>query len=122
MKNVFFAISFGIVLVFVFLSGNAGLTKSKAACKKISGIVTSIYEDGTKDAVFLIAGQNKVFYINRAIEKNMSISGLTQKLVGKEVDIFYADNWSPLGSIGESKPISELSSGQELVYSEFPDK
>jgi len=122
MKNVVFAISFGIVLLFVFLSGKSGLNKSKEACKKISGIVTSIYEDGTKDAVFQIAGQNKVFYINRGIEKNISISDLSQKLVGKEVNILYADNWSPLGSIGESKPISELSAGEELVYTEFPDK
>jgi hypothetical protein len=122
MKNVLFAISFGIILVCVFLSGNAVFSKSKSTCKRISGIVTSIYEDGTKDAVIQISGQNKVFYINRAIEKNLSISSLTQKLVGKEVDILYADNWSPLGSIGESKSISELSAGEEKVYSEFTDK
>lgn len=122
MKNVLFALSFGLVLSFVFLSGNTGIIKSKAACKKISGIVTSVYEDGTKDAVFRISGQNMVFYINRAIEKKMTISALTEKLKGKEVNILYADNWSPLGSIGESRSISELSAGQELVYSEFLEK
>lgn len=122
MKNVVFAISFGILLFFIFLSGNSGLSKSKNTCKRISGIVTSIYEDGTKDAVFQIEGQKKVFYIDRGVEKNMSIVSLTEKLVGKEVNILFADNWSPLGSIGESKPISELSSGEELVYTEFQDK
>lgn len=122
MKNLVFAFSFAAVLVFVFLSGKTGLIKSKAACKKISGIVSTIYEDGTKDAVIQLEGKKNVFYINRAIDKNLSIPKLSEKLLGKEVDILYADNWSALGTIGESKAISELSAGEELVYSEFPDK
>ena len=107
---------FGVVIAF---NGYRGV---KSKCKHISGIVTSIYEDGTKDAVFKIQGQNSVFYINRGLEKTFSLSGLLEKLKGKEVNILYADNFTPLGSIAECRHISELSTDQETVYSEFQDK
>lgn len=119
MKNVIFALSFGLVLLFILLSGKTNLYRSKAACKKVSGIVASIYEDGTKDAIFQIKGQNTVFYINRALDKNINIPSLSEKLTGKVVNIFYLDNWNPLGSIGDSKAISELSTNQELVFTEL---
>ncbi len=93
----------------------------KSKCKHISGIVTAIYEDGTKDAVFKISGQNSVFYINRGLEKTFSLSGLLEKLKGKEVTILYADNSTPLGSITECRHISELTTGEELIYSELGD-
>ena len=112
----FLLLFFGIVMA---INGYRGM---KSKCKHISGIVTAIYEDGTKDAVFKIAGQNSVFYINRGLEKTFSLNTLLEKLKGKEVNILYADNFTPLGSIAECRHISELSTDQEMVYSEFQEK
>ena len=108
-----------IVVTLIVFSEYPGV---KSKCRHISGIVTAIYEDGTKDAVFKISGQNSVFYINRGLEKTFSLSGLLEKLKGKQVNILYADNWTPLGSITECRHISELSTDLEMVYSEFQEK
>ncbi len=113
-------------LLIVFVLGcivfKSSHTLNKDTCKKISGIVTEVYEDGTKDAVFKLKGQKFAFYINRGLEKTFDLSNLLEKLKGKEVNILYADSWNPLGSISESRPISELSLQEELVYSEFQSK
>lgn len=108
-----------LVIVTISMHGFGGV---KSKCRQISGIVTAIYEDGTKDAVFKLAGQNSVFYINKGLEKQFSIDALLARLKGKEVTILYADNFSPLGAIAECRHISELSANGETVYSEFPEK
>ena len=107
-----------VVAIFIF-NGSANL---KSKCKHISGVVTSIYQGGTKDAVFKIAGHSSVFYINRGLEKNFSLNALIEKLEGKQVTILYADSRTPLGDISDCRSISELSTDQEMVYSEFEGK
>ena len=118
-KTVFISIPlFLISILFIFIGFNES-SRVKDKCTQISGIVTAIYEDGTKDAVFKIAGQNTVFYINRGLEKKFSLAGLLEKLKGKRVNIFFSDNFTALGTIAECRHISELSTNEELVYSEF---
>lgn len=111
-----FLIFISITAIIIGLTINKGL---KSDCKNVTGIVTAIYEDGTKDAVFKISGQKPIFYINRGLEKKFNLNDLVDKLKGKEVTILYADNWTPLGSISECHPINELSTKEELVYSEY---
>lgn len=111
-----------LLLLLAILVVSNGYHTVKSKCKHISGVVTAIYEDGAKDAVFKIAGQNSVFYIDRGFDKTLSLSDLSEKLKGKEVNILYADNSTALGSIGECRSISELSTGEEMVYSEFQEK
>lgn len=122
MKNTIVICS-SLLILFVALNfAFTGSFSGKRTCKKISGIVTSIYEDGAKDAVFKLEGHNSVFYINRGFEKTFNLGTLLEKLMGKEVNIMYPDNSTALGSISESRHISELHLGQELVYSEFEEK
>ena len=122
MKNTLVIGGIALALVFSLVVGRSGFGMSKKACKKISGIVTAVYEDGAKDAVFKLQGQKSVFYITKGFEKAFSLNSLLEKLKGKEVSIVYTDNWNPLGSIGESRSISELSVDQELLYFEFQPK
>ncbi|WP_317896795.1 hypothetical protein [Aurantibacillus circumpalustris] len=118
-KTVFISIPFILFsILFIFIGFNE-VFRNKNKCGHVSGIVTAIYEDGTKDAVFKIAGQKSKFYINRGLEGTFSLSGLLAKLKGKEVTILFADNFTPLGSIAECRHISELSTNEELVYTEF---
>jgi hypothetical protein len=111
-----FLIFISITAAFITLSMSRGI---RSECKNVTGIVTAIYQDGTRDVVFKISGQKPVFYINRGFEKKFTLNALIDKLEGKEVTILYADNWTPLGSISECHPINELSSNNELVYSEY---
>jgi hypothetical protein len=89
-------------------------------CKQITGKVISVIEDGTKDAVFKIAGEHCSYYINRGLEKKFNLKDLNEMLNGKEVSILYEDKWSPLVPYEANKHISELSMGSDLLYSELP--
>ena len=121
MKNALIITVFVFVaFVFVFGGGVGQAFVAKDKCKHISGIVTSIFDDGNKDAIFKIEGQNSLFYINQGFEKKLSLKNLLEKVQGKQVSILYADHWNPLGSISESRHISEISVDEELLYSEFP--
>lgn len=122
MKNSVLIASLLIVFVLGCIVVKSSHTLNKDTCKKISGIVTEVYEDGTKDAVFKLQGQKFAFYINRGLEKTFNLGNLLERLKGKEVNILYADSWNPLGSISENRAISELSVNEELVYSEFQSK
>ena len=118
-KKAFISLPLILLLILAITISFIAYPGIRSKCKQISGTVTSIYEDGTKDAVFKIAGQTSVFYINRGLEKTFNLTELLEKLKGKEVTILFADNGTPLGSIAECRPISELSTNEELVYSEF---
>jgi hypothetical protein len=112
------------VLIFLTLAlsfnlGINGASVAKDKCKHISGIVIGIFDDGSKDAVLKIEGQKSLFYINHGFEKKFSLKTLLNKLQGKQVSILYADTRNPLGSIFESRHISEISLEEELLYSEF---
>lgn len=112
-KTIFFPLGALLLFVIVFSGRNI-----KNRCRQISGIVSAIYEDGTRDAVIRLEGHQGLFYINRGLENTFSLDLLVEKLKGREVTIVYADNQTPLGVISECRHISELYSGEETVYSE----
>lgn len=108
-------ISMGIVLPVLFLSP---LQISRKDAKEVSGIVTTIYEAGSRDVVFKLAGIRFSFYINRGLEHNLNLSELQNNILGKEVTILFADNWTPFDP-GANKHIAEMSLGNKLLYSEL---
>lgn len=108
-----------LTLAFSFNSGINGASVAKDKCKHISGTVIGIFDDVNKDAVLKIEGQKSLFHINHGFEKKFSLKTLLNKLQGKQVSILYADTWNPLGSICESRHISEISVEKELLYTEF---
>lgn len=121
MKNALIITAF-ILATFICLFGDRfgqGLV-TKDKCKHVSGTVTGIFDDGNKDAIFKIEGQKSLFYLNQGFEKKLNLKNLLEKVQGKQVNILYADHWNPLGSISESRHISEISVNEELLYSEFP--
>ncbi len=83
--------------------------------KQVRGVVTSIYETGLKDAVVKIAGLKCAFVISRNAFRNSDLESLREKIVGKEVTVYYADRWTPLDPTS-NKEISALSVGGDLLY------
>jgi hypothetical protein len=116
MKKASLTILFLAVLVTVCLCLSPAM---RIKCRQASGVVTAIYKDGTRDAVFRLEGHEPLFYINRAFEKDPGLDRLLENLKGRQVEIRYADNHTPLGNITECRHISELSADGEILYSEF---
>lgn len=82
------------------------------------GIVESISESGSKDILFRL-GDGKLFYINRGVERGMSIDSLTQAYLGKELEFKYPDYWSLLKTEASAEHASKVSFGDSVIYSEF---
>lgn len=118
MRNVIFAVAFLLILMVVILTGKSNLFHSKPLLKKVSGQVSTIYEDGSKNTLLKLKDQKLIFYIQASSDNHLNIDLLLNKLNGKEINISFHDSWNPLGSIGDRKMISELTFNDELVYSE----
>jgi hypothetical protein len=85
-------------------------------CLIVKGKVTEINEDGVKDVVFRLAGQDKTFYVNRGLERGLELGKLRTELIGKEITIKYPKYWTPLGN--SSKHISKIETSERTIFTE----
>jgi len=84
--------------------------------KSAEGKITMVYKGGVGDAVFELAGNSQSFYLNRAYQGYGKSK--VESLVGQNVRIVFAEQWTPLDPFGKaSKNIVELSAG-DAVYSQ----
>ena len=86
--------------------------------QKIEGTLRGIAEGGIKDVAFTLANDRTCYYINRGLKNRFKLKDL-QKLVGKEVTIFYSDHTNILSGENPSRHIRELYIGNQVFYSEF---
>ncbi len=86
----------------------------------VKGIVKNVNEGGVKDVVFELENDVISYYINRGLENGFTLTKLNKALIGKEVTIYYAKNWTPLAPFGTtSKPLTQIKLQDSIVYSEF---
>ena len=111
------------VVVFV---GLAGLTilpvpiPEENDCLIVKGTVLEVFEGGTKDVIFRLQGQDKMFYINRGLERGFDLEKLKMEFINKEITIKYPDYWRPLMLLDNSfVHISKIESGGSTVFSEI---
>ena len=104
--------------LFLFLALRP-ISADRGNCKTISGTVSEVTEGGVKDIVIKLSGQDGIFYINRGLEKRFKLSEFTGRFKGREVTISFANHWTPLDPLNKTKHITELTFGQEVVFSEL---
>ncbi len=75
--------------------------------------VTEITEGSSNDIVFKDAGTDS-YYINRGLERGLTIEGLKEKVLNKRVTLRLAKLW-----IGTSEHISYLAVGDEVIFTEI---
>ena len=84
------------------------------------GIMTNVKEgSGEKDIVLKLADSDVYYYINRGLERGLTIEDLSQKTVGKKVAISYVQHFSSLNLKNQSRHVAKLSVGQEVLFSEM---
>ena len=86
-------------------------------CAVVKGMVVDITEGGTKDIVFRIAGLNRIFYVNRGLERGLDLDELRAQLLNKEITIKYPRYWTPLGN--SSKHISKIEFSGRTIFTEI---
>lgn len=88
-------------------------------CLVITGEVSKIFAAGQKDIIFQLADINKKFYINRGLEKGLSIDELNTALLQKEITIKYPKYWTPLDFTNSIKHISKVEFKGKTIYTEL---
>ncbi|MEL6942244.1 MAG: hypothetical protein AAFO82_06210 [Bacteroidota bacterium] len=119
-KSLFFSglgIIFFVFVALVFRPVPMNLTESE--CEFVEGTVSHIWEGGVKDVVFNLEETNRKFYINRGLENGLELEALRQQLIGKKVQIYYPDYWTPLVPKDGIKHLSKLVHEEEVIYSEL---
>ncbi|WP_296310986.1 hypothetical protein [Winogradskyella sp. UBA3174] len=106
-----------LVLAALILRPVPIVTESKALV--VNGIVSDIYEGGAKDIAFKLKYDNRIYYINRGLERGLEIGDLKQNLVGKEVILKYPKHWTPLDWNDKIKHISKVESSGQVFFNEL---
>jgi len=83
-------------------------------CFVVIGEVSKIFAAGQRDIIFQLADINMKFYINRGLEKGLSIEELKTILLQKEITIKYPKYWTPLDFTISIKHISKVNLKEKL--------
>ena len=93
-------------------------TASESNSIEAKGKVEQITEGSSYDVVIKIAGDDKYYYINRGLENGLTMQGLQEKILNKEILMKYADMTFDIGAYH----VYEVRIGEEIIYTEMADK
>ncbi len=113
-----YLIFLGILVFLLLLFRPVSLSRNDSI--QISGILESTsYDKNNHDLSIKIVGDNREFYINRALEKGIQPIEFGRSLDKKLLRFSYVDQWTFLDPLSQVRHITELSIGDSLVFSEF---
>jgi hypothetical protein len=91
-----------VASVFVLLMITLGLvfrpvpSGSPTNTLRTKGIIEEVLETRTKDVVFKLKDDDRFYYIQEDLEKNLTFLELQHELSGKAVEIYYVKHWTPI--------------------------
>jgi len=97
-------------------------TATEENCLTVTGTVESIRKTGTLDAIFRLQGYDRMFYINRGLERGLDLKDLQNQLTGHTVTIKYPEYWTPLDPVNSTRHIVQLEYDNKVIYSELIQK
>lgn len=120
MKHRNWLVLLGIIFVgFAILAFRPVPMPEEKDCLSVKGTVSDIYEGGVKDVVFKLRGNNKIYYINRGLERGFNLKELKTELTDQEIIIKYPDYWTPLDPKSSSIHISKIEHEGRTLFSEL---
>jgi len=120
MKKKYFAIFAGLIaLVTSILCLRPVPILAEKDCLVLKGTVSEIYEGGVKDVVFKLRGQNQSFYINRGLQRGLTLTELQANLTGREIVLKYPDHWTLLDPNNQNVHISKIEHAGQTVFTEL---
>lgn len=119
MKNAIIFLGAASLVVFVVLALRP-VSLSKENSLELTGSVDTTYlNPTTHDLVIRIVGEGRIFYVNRATDRNLDIPELIRELSSQQVTLWYSKQWTPMDPTGSIRHITQLVIGEKLVFTEF---
>jgi hypothetical protein len=87
-------------------------------CLSFSGTVHRIFEGGENDVIFQFMESDRLFYINRGLEQGLILEELQNRLMGKELTVYYPRYWTPLDPRGSIKHVSTVEFDGQVLFDE----
>lgn len=109
----------GVVLASVVMIFRPVPVPAESECLVVNGTVVNIVESGSHDVVFRLKGRDESFYVNRGLERGLSLKSLREALIAQEITIKYPDHWTPLDPSGKIRHISKIEHNGAVVFSEL---
>ncbi len=88
-------------------------------CLIVDGHVAQIYESGTKDVSIRLEGNDKIFYVNRGLERGLDLNELNDMLIGEKILIKYPKYWTPLDPGSTIRHISKIEFNGRTIFTEL---
>ncbi|MAO08545.1 MAG: hypothetical protein CL596_07535 [Alteromonas sp.] len=82
-------------------------------CEIVEVTIDTISEGSSYDIVFKDS-QNDKYYINRGLERGLSLDDLNSRVLNKKVTLHLAKLW-----VGTSEHIAQMQVGDEVIFTEF---
>ncbi len=87
-------------------------------CGRITGQVVQIREGGTKDIVFKLRNDDDTYYINRGLERGLTLEAMKQ-VEGKTIVLYFVEHWTPFDAMHQVRHIAKVEVGDRIVYNEM---
>lgn len=94
---------------------------SKDNSTQLNGIVSGVDIGGQNDIVVIIEGVRGIHFIDKGVKRGINIDSLKDKIVKKQVTLYYSKPslWGKLSPMTDTRRITELSLGSEIIFSDF---
>jgi hypothetical protein len=89
-------------------------------CLTVSGVLISASEGSSYDVVLRLAGDNTHYYINRGLERGLTMEQV-RGLLNEPVVLKYPSYWTPLDPGNGSRHISKIESRGEVIFTELKE-
>ena len=90
-------------------------------CVKVTGTVEVIRDNGNFDIGFKLQNDTRRYYINRGQEQGLNIDVLKSSLLGKEIELWYVDQFTLLDPKGNIRHISRVVHQGDTIFNEIVD-
>src|SRR5690606_4081392 len=122
MKKQTILLTLGVVLLLVLAVMslipiyNPTLNNSQITTGKVELIAE---EGGPFDIQVHLDNDDRIYYINRGAENGLDPAELNKTLAGDEIELHYANHWTPLDPFGKMKHIIRISQDGNVFYDEI---
>lgn len=118
LKKFLLAICF-LFILFVILALRPITTPYMKDCKSVTGVIQSIKGHEPSADINLRIGNGVHYYINRGLERGLTVESLKKEILNKEVILHYADHWTPLDPYDKVRHVSRITVENSIIYNEI---